>query len=320
MRGSRTRGRAASRAAAALGALLVLAGLACENDAATAPPETGTGGPPASALVYEETVAGNQDLYLIPTGGGRPQRLTSDSGSDGLARWAPDGRSVLFTSNRTGNWQLWEVPAAGGTPRRVMTDEATDWQADLSPDGRWLAFLSNREGPEYLWLLDRRDGHARVLVKQGRRSILGNPDWSPDGTRIVFSSNWQVGHQIYLVEVASGEVTRLTGFGQGGCEPRFHPDGRHVVYVRRGYLKDRSRLVEQDLATGERTTLVDWPALNYDPAYSPDGSEIAFASNITGEYQIYRQRLSDGKSWRLTFGSGPARYPDYRPRQPDSRR
>jgi Tol biopolymer transport system component len=48
-------------------------------------------------------------------------------------------------------------------------------------------------------------------------------------------------------------------------------------------------------------------------AASPDGSELAFASNVTGEYAVYRQRLSDGQAWRVTFGPGPARYPDYRP-------
>ena len=85
------------------------------------------------------------------------------------------------------------------------------------------------------------------------------------------------------------------------------------MYVKRGHLSDTSRLVEHDPATGAEKVLVDWPALNYDPAYSPDGSELAFASNITGEYAVYRQRLSDGKSWRVTHGSGDARYPDYAP-------
>ena len=49
------------------------------------------------------------------------------------------------------------------------------------------------------------------------------------------------------------------------------------------------------------------------PSWSPDGTELAFASDITGEYAIYRQRLSDGQAWRVTFGPGPARNPDYRP-------
>ena len=115
------------------------------------------------------------------------------------------------------------------------------------------------------------------------------------------------------MDAASREVRPVSGTKPGGCEPRFARDGRAVAFVLRGSQRPTSQLVEQDLATGRRRVLVDWPALNYDLAYSPDGEEIAFASNITGEWAIYRQRLSDGRAWRLTFGGGPARYPDYRP-------
>ena len=74
--------------------------------------------------------------------------------------------------------------------------------------------------------------------------------------------------------------------------------------------------MEHDLASGEETTLVDWPALNYDPVYSPDGTEIAFASTITGGWEIYRLGLADGKAHRVTFAGADARYPDYRRPQP----
>ncbi len=219
----------------------------------------------------------------------------------------------MFTSQRTGNYQLWEVPAEGGEARRIRSNGATEYQSDLSPDGKQLAFLSDLDGPERLLVEDLAAGTVRELVRHGSDPIFGNPHWSPDGRFITYSSNHRIGHQIYVVEVATGKEHRVSGVTTGGCEPRFSRDGRKVVYVRRGHLRPTSRLVEHDLATGEERALVSWPALNYDPVYSPDGTEIAFASDITGEYAVYRQRLSDGRAWRVTFGPGPARYPDYRP-------
>jgi TolB protein len=301
--------RRARTAAGAACSLAIVAGLAC--DAFSSPPGGRPGAGHEALLVYEQGKGDARDLYVIPVEGGAPRRLTTDPAQDGLPRWTADGRSVVFTSRRSGNWQLWSVPAEGGAPKRLRTNAYTEWQADESPDGRTLAFLSNAEGPEFLWLLDRSTGHLRALVRHRRRAILGNPDWSPEGDRIVFSSNQRQGHQIYVVDVASGEEKRVSPVG--GCEPRFSPDGRKIVYVGRRPRKEESRILEHDLATGEERVLVDWPALNYDPAWSPDGSEIAFASTLTGSWEIYRQRLSDGRAWRVTFDGKDARYPDYRP-------
>jgi TolB protein len=284
-----------------------------------APPPVPTTAPsrlPAD-LVYEREVDGNQDLYVLPANGGPVRRLTNDPATDGLPRWNPDGRRVLFASERTGHWQLFEVAADGGEARRVRANTFRELQADISPNGRDMAFLSNAGEHEALWTVDRVTGQERALVRHGRKSVLGNPHWSPDGGRIVFSSNWRIGHQIYVVDVATGSETRVSGLTGGGCEPRFSRDGRRVVYVSRGHRRPTSRLVEHDLASGEEKVLVDWPALNYNPVFSPDGSEIAFSSNISGEWAIYRQRLADGKLWRVATGSGPARYPDYRPERPD---
>ena len=276
-------------------------------------PVAGAPAPSSSwELVYEREVGGNLDLYVVPAGGGPERRLTDHPAGDMLGRWSAAGRTVVFSSERSGEWQLWEVPAEGGEPRRLRTAAAREFQSDPSPDGREIAFLSYLDGAEALWVMARATGATRRLVRHGDNTIMGNPHWSPDGKAIVFSSNWKVGHQIYVVDVASGEERRISGLTSGGCEPRFSRDGRKVVYVSRGHLRPTSRLVEHDLASGEERALVSWPALNYDPVYSPDGSELAFASNITGEYVIYRQRLSDGQAWRVTFGPGPARSPDYK--------
>jgi Tol biopolymer transport system component len=285
----------------------------CGGASTAPPPRPEASGDLPAALVYERVVAGNQDVYLTPAAGGPERRLTDHPAQDGLPRFTHDGKSVLFTSERTGNWQIWEVGVRGGEARRVRNNAYTEWQVDESRDGSKLAFLSNLEGPECLFVMDKATGRTQRLVRHGRNSILGNPHWSPDGRRIVFSSNWRIGHQIYLLDTQSAEDARLSPVLGGGCEPRFSPDGRKVVYVSRGHHGDKSRLVEHDLESDKETVLVGWPALNYDPVYSPDGTELAFASNITGDWVIYRQRIADGRSWRVTFGPGPARNPDYRP-------
>jgi Tol biopolymer transport system component len=301
---------------AGLGRILLVAAVlaACKGRSERPTPAlAATGGKAGWELVFERERGGNIDLYVIPAGGGAERRLTDDPAPDGLPRWSPDGTRIVFTSKRTGSYQLWEVPAGGGEARRLRSNGATEYQADLSPDGRQLAFLSNLDGPERLLVQDLATGAVRELVRHGPRTIFGNPHWSPDGREITYSSNRWIGHQIYLVEVATAKERRLSGIGSGGCEPRFSRDGRKVVYVSRGHHLPTSRLVEHDVATGEEQALVSWPALNYDPVYSPDGTELAFASTVAGEYAIYRQRLSDGQAWRVTFGDGPARYPDYRP-------
>jgi len=144
-------------------------------------PEIGSGGPPSAAIVYEHEIDGNKDLYLIPTEGGQPRRLTTDPSDDGLARFTPDGK-------RSSTRPTW--PATGSCSRSRWTaarrgesgpNSYTEWQGDVSPDGRTLAFLSDMDGSERLWLMDVATQACRVLVRHGNQTILGNPHWSPDG-------------------------------------------------------------------------------------------------------------------------------------------
>ena len=269
---------------------------------------------PGALLVFERELRGNMDVYSIPAIGGAEKRLTDDPAEDALPRFSPDGMSVIFSSKRTGEWQIFQIPVTGGPAKRLRANAYREWQADLSPSGG-LVFISNAGGGDALFVLSP-GGILRELVRHTgpRTVILGNPNWSPDGSRVVFSSNQGLaGHRAFVVDARSGEVRRVSPLTSGACEPRFSRDGRRVVHVSRQHLsRERSRIVEQRLDDGAERVLVDWPALNYDPVFSPDESELAFASTIAGgEFAIYRLRLSDGQSWRVTRGPGIARHPDY---------
>ena len=271
----------------------------------------------STAVAFERDVGGNTDIYVIPLGGGVERRLTRHAARDILPRWSADGSKIYFSTERSGHWQVFEVDAKGGEPRIVRLAPDPGWQADPSSDGSLLAVVAELETHDALVGIDAR-GRSRTLVEHGGRARLGNPHWSRDRLRVVFSSNKGVGgHRIYLLDVAVGEDRRLSPLSSGGCEPRFRPDGLAIAYVRRQRrTRDRSWIVEQQVDGGAEKMLVDWPALNYDPVYSLDGTELAFASDVAGGYAVYRLRLSDGKSWRLTFGDGAARHPDYKPTDP----
>ena len=305
------------RAGALLAALAVLPGCEGKAPAQVGPrhvpgPGFGSG---AGLFVYECDVGGNTDLCSVPVGGGVERRLTSHPAADMYPRWRRDGSGVVFSSERSGRWQLWELSLDGGTPRRLRRSQAREWQADPAPDGKRMALLSSAGGEETLRVVLDASQAGQVLLAHGPRVVLGNPHWDAAGRRLVLSSNAGLGgHRVYLVKAAGGPPRRLSPLTSGACEPRFGPHGDRVAYVRRQHVtRARSQIIEHDLETGRERVLVDWPAHNYDPVYAPDGSELAFVSNIAGAHAVYRQRLDDGQAWRVTFGH-PARHPDYQPR------
>ena len=271
--------------------------------------EAGTSG----QFVYEREVGGNLDLYVIPVGGGLERRLTDDPAEDALARWTPDGRRIVFSSQRSGSWQLWEIAAEGGQPRRLRTNAATEYQSDPSPTtaGSRSCRISmapsgcscstGRAAPCGSW--SATEGGPSSATPAGAPTE-GPSRTRPTGTSGTRSTSWTLrpgrsGACRAPRPAAASRASTGTGAGwstsaAGTCDP---PPAWSNTIWRRG-------------RSGRSSA---WPALDYDPVYSPDGTELAFASNITGEWAIYRQRLSDARAWRVTFGPGPARSPDYRP-------
>jgi len=77
--------------------------------------------PDGSQIAFTATVAGNTDVYVMPTGGGDPKRLTYHPADDSVRGWSPDGRRVVFSSVRTSvpqeaYYQLWSIGLEGGLP------------------------------------------------------------------------------------------------------------------------------------------------------------------------------------------------------------
>ena len=134
---------------------------------------------------------------------------------------------------------------------------------------------------------------------------------SQDGRRIAFASTRDGSSEIYVADVATGRVSRLTDNAQAeDVEPSWSPDGRRIVWASGSPGAHDLFVMDRDGAHKHR--LAGGPGNDIDPAWSPDGSRIAFASNRSGRYQLWLVGSSGGTPELLTT-PGRARAPDWSP-------
>ena len=202
-------------------------------------------------------------LYVVsPSGRGR--RLVAIAADQ--PAWSPRRSRIAFAGTGYGGRQagIW-VMNANGTCKRRLTGRAGDGEPTWSPDGRRIAYRSNGD----LWVVSASGGAPRRLFG-GNETNEGSPDWSPDGGWIAYQSNRGGESQIWLLNLKTRGVRRLTR-GAPSHNSDWSPGGRWIAYATRGRIAvvRVERPVPRLLPTG-------YPRSAYSPAWSPDGSRIAF--------------------------------------------
>jgi Tol biopolymer transport system component len=227
----------------------------------------------------------------------------------GTPAWSPDAEAVYVVGvlrERQGDQfvyyesDLFAVNADGGEPRRITSSR--DVHAVVpSPDGETL-LVARDEHPGKrpftfsLWLLDADGGNARRLVdaEEGRLEFPGS--WSPDGRTIAFTRcTFEPPDEQGFIENRCGVYT-ISPDGSGlreladrSSQPAFSPDGRRIAFisdrdehgeVARGEDENSfaNELYVMDVAGRNQRRLTETESLDEQtPAWSPDGSRIAFA-------------------------------------------
>jgi Tol biopolymer transport system component len=216
-------------------------------------------------------------LFVVDTETGEREQITSHTRTNAGARFAPDGRTIAYTSDRTGNLEIWLHHLGEGHETQFTDDEATDLWPAWSPDGRRLLFMSDRDGGGFRWYIATADGGggSRRLVDLpinwlGPLShIIAASRWSPSGESIGYVVVGDEGAELWTIapegEGARRRVDDIAGFDWYGGD-------RQVIVTRlRGSEKE---LIAVDLETGREQTLFVGALREIDVA--PDGSAVAF--------------------------------------------
>ena len=228
--------------------------------------------PDGSQVAYFHSAAGpNGDLWVIPSIGGTPRRLTSDLREGGWPVWTSDGRAIVFSSARAGSRTLWQIPALGGEPTPLTTGAGEDDQPDVSADGRQLAYTNVR----HTWEVKTRDlssGLERTLVRRGLETLY--PIFSPDGRRITYFGRADEAVAIFVMGADGADPRQLTAGSELNHQPRWGADGQHVYFFQVQPVVGLRRVA----AVGGPSTEVlpwDWQVQN-SPYFDPTGRFIAY--------------------------------------------
>jgi dipeptidyl aminopeptidase/acylaminoacyl peptidase len=205
-------------------------------------------------------------LYLVPAGGGTPERLTYGTRIFNKPRpaphlrWSPDGTRLSFLAFAGDLPQVFAMDAHGGEARALTASQQGVSDYAWSPDGTRLAYLApdapkaeeerrrqdksfvievdRQERPPRVWVRDLAGGVARALSPTDH--FAAALDWSPDGATIAYAASARPGYvgtfhtRIYALPAAGGEPRVIVDRDGMNTSPQYSPDGRWIAFISTG--------------------------------------------------------------------------------------
>ena len=198
--------------------------------------------PDGSQVAFMGNYEGNRDLYVVPTRGGMPHRVTHHPGSERLSDWGPDG-TLLFSGRNMGGVpraeMVFSVDAEGGMPEALPMPYGANATVDRS--GTWVAYTPNqRDGRTWkryrggmasdLWLLNLKTGESRQVTDWEGTDTM--PMWH--GDQLFYLSDAGPEHRLNLwkYDVATGDTTQVTEFSEYDVKwPSIGPDDGRAARI-----------------------------------------------------------------------------------------
>lgn len=222
-----------------------------------------------------------------------------------------------------GKGEIAVVSAGGGAVTILTHDSVTENNPVWSPNGQEIAFLHpKRHSSDQIWVMNADGTNQHALTSFGNGPQLFGADlvpalsWSPDGQSIVFSAfPTSAGGrtQLYLLDVRTRRVTKLTHLAGGATNPAWSPDGRRIAFVA-GVAPNRIYVLStQTHRIHALKTRSGGSVAGLGIAWSPNGHDLAFnnkgrvvAFDLASRTFRTLARYGDSPSWSPRVGGDGA--------------
>jgi TolB protein len=151
------------------------------------------------------------------------------------------------------------------------------------------------------------------LVNKGMSDSA--PAWSPDGKQLAFTADQTDQQNVYTLDIASGEATKLTEDGWD-FQPVWSMDNSQILFTRDVDDALEKGTIPLFIMKADGSDLHEFKAdekFKGDPTYSPDGSQVVYMSNEDGNWHIYLMDADGSNVRRLTEGTSNNMFPAWRP-------
>ncbi len=226
------------------------------------------------------------------------------------------GTKIYFESTRSGAREVWSMDPDGSNQKQVTFYKSIAMRPAVSPDGTILAYTTDIKTGWQIRLQSLLTG-GRLPFLNPPGTLNQAPDFTPDGKRIVFSSNSaeEGNSDIFIANLDGSGLHRLTYPRSVETEPRVNPKtGTEIVFV-----SDRSglpQIYKMSIEGADVQRLTDGEGEAVNPAWHPDGQHIAFAwtrGYAPGNYNIFVMDVATRQYLQLTYGAGRNENPYWAP-------
>jgi Tol biopolymer transport system component len=232
---------------------------------------------------------------------------------------SPDGKYFMFFSERDlFSIDLYLADAQTGKVIRKITDTATNPHFEslqfLMSAGAWdptskqFVFPAISKGQPVLDIVDVEDGKIVREIKLPNIDEVLNPAWSPDGNSIVFSGLVGGFNDLFLYDLRTSSIRRLTNDAYAELDPAWSPDGRELVFSTDRFTTNLEtlnagtlQLAAIDAGTGAVRRVGGFAdAKNISPQFSADGRSLFFLSDRQGITNVYRLDFDSNTTTQIT--------------------